>query len=127
MPSSPVHRVWATILDDEPRISIEGYLGVEGNSGVTLFPFVVTLSAAYDVPVTVDYATADLTPDELRLGVFSATAGVDYEATSGTLTIPAGEMSGTITVPVFGDRVGEEYEWAEQFSVNLSNPNGACS
>ena len=59
------------ILDDEPTMHIEGYLGVEGNSGVTLFPFVVTLSAAYDVPVTVDYATADLTPDEQRYGALA--------------------------------------------------------
>ena len=91
----------------------------------------MTLSTVYDVPVTVDYATADLTPDEVNSYLTpSATAGVDYMATMGTLTIPAGETSGTITVLVFGDRVGDGYDpygvqGLEMFSVNLSNPNGA--
>ena len=54
-----------TILDDEPFVDISGSSGVEGNSGTTPFTFTVTLSAAYDVPVTVDYETSDLTPDEI--------------------------------------------------------------
>ena len=52
-----------TILDDEPHISIdrlrERHGGEHRHDALT---FTVTLSAAYDVPVTVDYATADLTP-----------------------------------------------------------------
>jgi hypothetical protein len=108
-----------TILDDEPSISIEPYVsGAEGNTGTTAFLFTVTLSAAYDVPVTVDYATADLTADEQYWYGLGATAGVDYTAISGTLTIPAGQTSGTITVLVNGDRVGE---YDESFFVNLSN------
>src|SRR6185503_13540816 len=72
--------------------------------------FTVSLSVAYDVPVTVDYATAS----------GSATAGSDYQAASGTLTIPAGQTSGTITVPVNGDRLSEPDKY---FFVNLSNLN----
>ena len=49
-----------TILDDEPFVSISGSSGAEGNTGTTPFTFTVTLSAAYDVPVTVDYATSDV-------------------------------------------------------------------
>ena len=114
-----------TILDDEPTISVASIGDWEGNSGVKLFDFIVTLSAAYDVPVTVEYATADLTLDE-QYWYVSATAGVDYTATVGTLTIPAGQISGTIGVPVIGDRVGEANEgYHETFSVNLSNPSGA--
>src|SRR5262249_7136939 len=67
----------------------------------------VTLSAASTLPVTVNYATANGT----------ATAGSDYEARSGTLTIPAGQTTGTITVPVIGDRLPEPNE---TFVVNLS-------
>jgi hypothetical protein len=72
--------------------------------------FTVTLSVPYDVPVTVAYATADGT----------ATAGSDYQTASGTLTIPAGQTSGTFTVLVNGDRVPEP---TETFFVNLSSLN----
>ena len=107
-----------TIVDDEPFVDISGSSGVEGNSGTTPFTFTVTLSAAYDVPVTVDYETSDLTPDEIYwYGLTSATAGVDYAAKSGTVTFAAGQTSATITVLVNGDRVGES---DETFAVYLT-------
>ena len=56
----------------------------EGNTGTRAATFTVTLSAASGQPVTVAYATANGT----------ATAGSDYQAASGTLTIPAGQTSG---------------------------------
>jgi Calx-beta domain len=98
-----------TIVDDEPRISIGDRTVTEGNTGSTSATFTVILSAAYDVNVSVNYATADGT----------ATAGSDYQAASGTLTIPAGQTSGTIIVLVNGDRLGEPNE---SFVVNLSAP-----
>src|SRR5205085_5395111 len=48
----------------------------------------------------------------------TATAGSDYTAKSGTLTIPAGSFTATITVPVFGNTTIEP---DETFTVNLSN------
>ena len=113
-----------TILDDEPTISIVDYVsGVEGNTGTTAFTFTVTLSAVYDAPVTVAYATADLTPDEQGWYGPGATAGVDYTAKSGTVTFNPGQpLTQTITVLVTGDRLAE---WDESFFVNLSNPTSA--
>jgi hypothetical protein len=117
--SSPVNATVAddqgvgTILDDEPRISIGDRTVTEGNTGSTSATFTVTLSAAYDVPVTVQYATANGT----------AMAGSDYQAVSGMLTIPAGQTTGTITVLVNGDRPAESNE---TFVVNLSNPTNAA-
>jgi hypothetical protein len=99
-----------TILDDEPHVSISDVTMKEGNSGLTAFAFTVSLSVAYDVPVTVGYATANGT----------ATAGSDYQDASGTLTIPAGQTSGTITVLVNSDRLPEPNK---TFVVNLSNLN----
>jgi hypothetical protein len=84
----------------------------EGNTGTRAATFTVTLSVAYGQPVTVAYATAN----------GSATAGSDYQAASGTLTIPAGQTTGTITVPVNGDRLAESNE---TFVVNLSSPTNA--
>src|SRR5262249_39351596 len=100
-----------TIRDDEPRMGIGDVRASEGNAGQTSFAFTVTLSAASDAPVTVDWATADGT----------AAAGTDYVAAGGTLTIPAGETTGTIGVAVLGDLVSEADEW---FTVRLTNPDG---
>ncbi|WP_435016762.1 beta strand repeat-containing protein [Tundrisphaera sp. TA3] len=64
--------------------------------------------------VTVQYATSDLT----------ARAGVNYVATSGTLTFLEGEQSKTITIPVLNDGIiGENLD----FALTLSNPGGDAS
>src|SRR4029078_8368700 len=104
--------------------NIDGYFNyVEGNTGTKAFTFTVSISSEYDMPVTVDYSTADIAPvDEYWYGP-GATAGVDYVATSGTVTFPAHTTaSQTISVLVNGDRIGES---DQSFFVNLSNPNGA--
>jgi hypothetical protein len=101
-----------TIADDEPRISIGDVARREGHSGTTLFVFTVTLSAASDVPVTVNFATADGT----------AKAGEDYDAASGTLTFAPGETSKTVTVVVRGDK---KREADETFFLDLSGVIGA--
>ena len=51
----------------------------------------------------------------------TATAGVDYNATSGTLVFGPGETSRTVIVVVRGDRTREA---DETFSVNLSGATG---
>ena len=74
--------------------------------------FTLTLSSAYDIPVTVDYATFD----------GSAIAGSDYIAAAGTATIPAGQTTGAITVQVRGDMLQESDEY---FNVMLTGSNVA--
>jgi hypothetical protein len=95
-----------------PSLRIGDVTVTEGNTGTVAALFTVTLSAVTDQPVTVAYATASGT----------ATAGSDYQTASGTLIIPAGQTTGTITVLVNGDRLGE---LNEAFSVNLSSPMNA--
>jgi hypothetical protein len=97
----------ATIVDDEPRISIGSVVKQEGQSGTTPFNFLVTLSAAYDTTVTVNFATVNQ----------SAAAPGDFTARTGTLTFSAGQTQQTITVGVRGDR---QREYQEVFYVNLS-------
>jgi Ca2+-binding RTX toxin-like protein len=101
-----------TILDDEPRISLNDVSVTEGNSGTANANFTITLSGASSQPVTLNYATADGT----------ATAGSDYTATTGTLTFAAGATSQTIAVPVFGDTLSEA---SETFFLNLSSTTNA--
>lgn len=97
-----------TITDDEPRISIAGVTGYRADSGTTPFTFTVSLSAAYDRAVTVNYATGDRT----------AVAGTDYLASSGTLTFAPGETTKTITVEVLpAATAGAGYK---SFFVSLS-------
>jgi hypothetical protein len=55
-------------------------------------------------------------------GSDSATAGRNYNSTSGTLTFAPGETSKSVTVQVNGDRLGEANEI---FFVNLSGPTNA--
>jgi probable HAF family extracellular repeat protein len=101
-----------TIIDDEPRISISDASVQERNSGTSVMVFTLTLSAAYDVPVTVNFSTADS----------SAKAGEDYEAKSGTLTFAAGETSKAITIVIKGDK---KKEANEAFFINLSGATSA--
>jgi uncharacterized repeat protein (TIGR01451 family) len=98
---------------DFSQLSINDVTLTEGNKGSKSVAFTVTLSPASAVPVTVQYATAD----------GSATAGSDYTAASGTLTIPAGSTSGFISIAVKGDTLLEP---DETFEVNLSNATNAA-
>ncbi|MGD8985432.1 MAG: Calx-beta domain-containing protein, partial [Desulfobacteraceae bacterium] len=80
------------------------------NEGDGVAQFTVSLSAASSGDVTVQYDTADDTA--LQPG--------DYSQTSGVLTITAGNVSGTIDVPLSDDDLVENQEG---FFVNLSSPN----
>jgi hypothetical protein len=85
----------ATILDDEPRISISDVSKSEGKKNQsTQFTFTVTLSAAYDQPVTMSFKTTNGT---------ATTADNDYVAKTGMLTFAPGETTKTITIEVKGD------------------------
>lgn len=103
-----------TIIDDDtaPALQVSDLLLMEGNSGTTAAEFTITLSAMSGKDVSVSYSTADGT----------AIAGEDYSVASGTLEIPAGQMSGTITVQVSGDTTDEDNE---NFMVNLRDPVNA--
>ena len=62
--------------------------------------------------VTVNYATTDGT----------ATAGVDYEATSGSMVIRKGTINTEITVPILNDSIEDD---GESFTLTLTNASGA--
>ncbi len=105
----------ATILDNEqPRLSIGDAQASEGDGSIE---FTVTLSHAYEIgaadgDVTVSYATFDGT----------AIQPEDYTAATGTVTIPAGDTTATVTVELAEDVFVEP---TELFLVRLSNPVNA--
>ena len=95
-----------------PTLSIADASVREGNKGTTGLSLTVTLSRSVADSVSMRYATADGT----------ALAKSDYTASSGTLTIPAGQTQGTISVSIKGDR---KREANETFTVQISNAVGA--
>jgi titin len=91
---------------------------IEGDSGTVTLDVPVTLSRAATAAVTVSYTTLDTG----AAGV--ATAGVDYVATSGTLTFAPGETSKTVAITVNGDTVKEPpLLYGEWILLQFSKPS----
>jgi len=84
----------------------------EGDSGTPVATFTVTLTNPVPSTVTVSYSTA----------FGSATPGVDYTTTSGTLTFGPSVTSQTFDVPILPDLLDEN---DETFLVNLTNASNA--
>lgn len=74
----------------------------------------VTRSGGSGGAVSVDYTTQDGT----------ATAGADYNATSGTLSFADGELSKTFTVSLLDDAL---VEGDETVTLSLANPTGGAN
>ncbi len=102
-----------TILNDDALsdLSITGDTVTNVTSDTTTAHFTVSVAQPVTAPVTVVYATAD----------DSAIAGVDYQATSGTLTFnPGGSQTQMVPVTIIGDANPDS---VSDFFVNLSNPS----
>ncbi|MFM6245435.1 MAG: Calx-beta domain-containing protein, partial [Dolichospermum sp.] len=85
---------------------------VEGLTTPQNASYTVTLSQASNQTVSVNYATANGT----------ATAGLDYTATNGTLTFAPGATSQVINIPILNDSFNEA---DETFTLTLSSPTNA--
>ena len=95
-----------------PSVSINDVSVTEGDSGTATMTFTVSRSGASSSPVAVNYATANGT----------ATAASDYVAASGTVTIPVGQSSQTLSLSILGDTL---FESNESLLVNLSAAGNA--
>jgi predicted esterase len=103
-----------SILDNDPgvRFELTRYTNAWGNAGVT-----VTVLRGNDWalgPITVDYATSDLT----------ARAGQDYQAVSGTLQFQENETVKSLTIPLLRAR---PTGGTKSFLVTLSNATGGAT
>ena len=121
------------LADDEATVTIRDNDGVslrvndiqvvEGNSGETNAVFTVSLSNESASDVEFEYTTVDGTA-----AGGTAPLADDYETTSSSLlsvgSIPAGETSATITVPVQGDTDVEPHE---TFTLVISEPTGGAT
>ncbi len=104
----------ATILNDDraPLISVSD-AGVTEAPGATVASFEVTLSEpSLEAAVTLQYATAG----------GSATGGLDFEDTSGIVTLAPRETKALIRIAVLDDLLSEA---DETFFLNLTGPVNA--
>jgi hypothetical protein len=100
-------------FEDQPDLSVSNGSVVEGDNGTTSLLFYARLTRPTQRAVTVNFSTADGT----------ATAGVDYQAASGTFTIPRGVTRRAISITVNGDF---QFEPDETVLLNLSNAVNAA-
>jgi hypothetical protein len=102
--------------DDETTTAPILYMGdtavVTSVSGVQMAEFTVTLSSPQTTVVTFHYASQN----------GSAIAGTDYTAVSGTASIPVGDSSFHIAVPVLGNSHAGS---TKTYMVNITAPVGA--
>jgi Calx-beta domain-containing protein len=104
------------VAAQQPSISVHDAVVTEGNSGTVQATFDVVLSATSSQSVSFSYATSSATPA-------TATAGSDYQATSGgPVTFAPGEVSKSVVVLVNGDTVDEQQE---TFFLDISNVQNA--
>lgn len=102
-----------TITNNDPaptvNLSSSAQSMAEGDSGTTVINLTVQLSAVSGVSTTVPFSVGG-----------TATSVTDYSVnTSSPLVIPAGSMSGTITLSISGDTT---YENNETIVVTLGTP-----
>jgi hypothetical protein len=89
-----------TIVNDDgavplPAVRVSTASVTEGNTGSPKMTFTITLAKAMTTATVLTYATLDGT----------AKAGSHYVAATGTVTIPAGRTSATVTVTVRPNRI----------------------
>ena len=108
-----IGHVWVEIIDDDvPIVTVADVVADESAGNVV---FNVQLHAAAVHPASLRYTTRAIR----TAGDGAASPGEDYSTASGTLNIPAGATSATISVPIIGDSVDEP---AETFLLVLSDP-----
>ncbi len=101
-----------SLLSTVPRLSVAGAAAYEGNGQPRNLGFQVSLSRRSAAAVSFGYATAD----------GSARAGTDYAATAGTASLPAGQTSARVDVPILGNRKAEP---DRTLALSLANVTGA--
>jgi subtilase family serine protease len=92
---------------DLPRVTVEATDATATEAGLTTGVFTVTHTGGTDAPLTVSYSVGG-----------SATPDSDYSALAGSVTIPAGAATATITVTPIDDAV---YEPNETVAVTLAS------
>ena len=110
--SDDAHTYTITDNDDPPAVDFNT-TSSSGAESISSKAITVDLSAVSAQDVTVDYAVTGT----------ATGSGTDYTLANGTLTINAGESTGTITIASIIDDAADEAN--ETVILTLSNPNNA--
>ncbi|MDX2321392.1 MAG: Calx-beta domain-containing protein, partial [Moritella sp.] len=101
------------IEKNKPSISIQPVSALtEPDEGLASYSATISMSKTIEDNVTVHYS----------LNPKTATAGDDFQAQSGVLTIPSGSNSATIELVILADDIDEQ---DEEFTITLSSPTNA--
>jgi hypothetical protein len=103
--------ITAVLIPGVLSFEVSDYTALE--NGLSMMLSVIRTGGASG-EVTVDFATTDGT----------ATASLDYQATSGTLIFADGELSKNVQIALLDD---QDYEGDETFHVELSNVQGGAA
>lgn len=102
-------------VEGGPNISIADTQLLEGTANdTTPISLPVDMSTTADQDIVIGWSTRD----DSAIGGFDCSTSADFVADSGSLTIPAGQMSGTITVEACAD---DQPEPDELFFVDLDS------
>lgn len=106
-----VHTLTITDADPDPEVRFENSIS-SGSEGSTPANIPVTLSLSSGKEITLDYS----------IGAGSATNGVDFNLTAGTLTFAPGDSVENISIQIIDDF---DLEVDEDIALTLSNPINA--
>ena len=106
--ASPQTTAMAGEEEAQPVLMVSSVSVAEPDPGPTNAVFTITVDIPILEDVTFQYVTSNKT----------ASAGEDYLFTSGVGTIPVGQTSTTVSVPIYGDEI---YEMDEEFLLLITN------
>ena len=101
-----------SVVTPTAAISINDSTITEGDSGVTLEPFTVSLNAPSAQTVTVKFVTRAITAERVA----------DFQPTVGSISFAPGETNKTLFVGIVGDTIDE---FDEKVAIDLFEPTNA--
>ena len=107
-----ISRCGDSVASPTTLVSVNDVTIAEGNAGTTNATFNVSLNAVSAQTVSVKYVASPMNSQK----------GVDFQATTGTVTFAPGETTKPVEVPVIGDTIDE---FDEKFSLDVYDPTNA--
>ena len=107
-----INRCADAIATPTTLVSVSDVTLAEGDAGTTNATFNVSLNAVSAQTVSVKFVASPMNSQK----------GVDFQASTGTVTFAPGETTKPVTVPVIGDTIDE---FDERFSLDLYDPTNA--
>ncbi len=109
--SQATYIVAITNDDTQPTVSLSTSAGFDAEGSTV--PVIATLNAVSGVNVTVNVSVSAMSPDFGR---------TDYKLPDSMITIPAGSMSGSVSLNIYDDKIIEN---DDDYQITIATPTGA--